>query len=149
MYKIYQIEYGDTLDTIARKVNTTKDELIKLNGFSKEYMPGVGNLIIVPNKDEIFTTYVVQVGDNVYSIARMFNIDPNTLLMINGLNKTDYIYPNQEILVPNDNVVIYITKDGDTIDDVLNNLKVDLGTLIKENNKIFINEDQLMVHKIN
>ena len=78
----------------------------------------------------------------------MFNIDPNTLLMINGLNKTDYIYPNQEILVPNNNVVIYITKEGDTMDDVLNNLEVDLDTLIKENNKIFIEEDQLMIHKI-
>ena len=148
MYKIYQIEYGDTLDTIARKVNTTIDELISINGFSNNYMPGVGNLIIVPNKDEVFTTYIVQSGDNLYSIARMFNIDPNTLLMINGLNKTDYIYPNQEVLVPNNNVVIYITKEGDTMDDVLNNLEVDLDTLIKENNKIFIEEDQLMIHKI-
>ena len=148
MYKIYQIEYGDTLDTIAKKTNTTIDELISINGFSNNYIPGVGNLIIVPSKDEIFTTYIVKIGDNLYSIARMFNIDPNTLLMINGLNKTDYIYPNQEILVPNDNVVIYITKEGDTVDDVLNNLEVDLDTLVKENNKIFIEEDQLMVHKI-
>lgn len=149
MYKIYQIEYGDTLDNIARKTNTTVEDLIKINGFNNGYVPGVGNLIIVPNKDDIFTTYIVQMGDNVYSIARMFNIDPDTLLMINGLNKTDYIYPNQEVLVPNDNVAIYITKEGDTIDDVLNNLEVDLDTLIKENNKIFIEEDQLMIHKIN
>ena len=150
MYKIYQIEYGDTLEKIAQKTNTTVEDLIKINGFSNDYMVGVGNLIIVPNNnDDIFTTYRVQMGDNVYSIARMFNIDPNTLLAINGVNKDDYIYPNQEIMVPNDNVIIYITKVGDTVDDVLNNLEVDLETLIKENNKIFVAEDQLMVHKIN
>lgn len=148
MYKIYQVEYGDTLDTIARKTSTTIDELIKINGFNNGYMPGVGNLVIVPNNNDIFTTYTVQIGDNIYSISRMFNIDPNTILAINGLNKDDYIYPNQEILVPSDNVTIYITNEGDTIDDVLNNLEVDLETLLKENNKIFVLEDQLMVHKI-
>lgn len=148
MYKIYQIEYGDTLDTIARKTNTNIENLIKINGFNNDYMPGVGNLMIVPNNDEIFTTYIVKIGDNVYSIARMYNIDPTTLLMINGLNKDDYIYPNQEILVPNENTMIYITKEGDTVNDVLNNLGVDLETLVKENNKIFVEEDQLMIHMI-
>ena len=148
MYKIYQIESGDTLDTIARKTNTNIENLIKINGFNNDYMPGVGNLMIVPNNDEIFTTYIVKIGDNVYSIARMYNIDPTTLLMINGLNKDDYIYPNQEILVPNENTMIYINKEGDTVNDVLNNLGVDLETLVKENNKIFVEEDQLMIHMI-
>ena len=148
MYKIYQIEYGDTLDTIATKTNTTVDNIKMINGITDDYEIYVGNLIIVPNEtNDIFTTYVVQNGDNIYTISRMYNIDPTTLLMINGLNKDDYIYPNQEIMVPNDDVSIYITKEGDTIDMVLDNFGIDIETLIKENNKIFLETEQLLVHK--
>lgn len=148
MYKIYQIEYGDTLDIIADKTNTTVDNIKMINGITDDYEVYAGNLIIVPNEtNDIFTTYIVQSGDNVYTIARMYNIDPMTLLMINGLNNDDYIYPNQEMMVPNNDVKIYITKEGDTIDTVLNNFGIDIETLIKENNKIFLETEQLLVHK--
>ena len=40
MYKVYQIEYGDTLDIISQKSETPIDELIKLNG-EFEVIPGV------------------------------------------------------------------------------------------------------------
>ena len=148
MYKIYQIEYGDTLNIIADKTNTTIDNIKKINGINDDYEVYAGNLIIVPNNsNDIFTTYIVQNGDNIYTIARMYNIDPMTLLMINGLNNDDYIYPNQEMMVPNNDVSIYITKEGDTIDTVLNNFGIDIETLVKENNKIFLETDQLLVHK--
>lgn len=148
MYKIYQIEYGDTLDTIASKTNTTVDDIKAINGIKDDTDIGAGNLIIVPNKvNDFFTTYVVKNGDTLYSISRMYNIDADTLLKLNGLDKADYIYPNQEIIIPNEGVLAYITKTNDMISDVLNNLGVDLMTLARENNKIYVLEDQLMVHK--
>lgn len=148
MYKIYQIEYGDNLDTIAFKTNTTVDELKRINGIDDTYEIGVGNLIIVPNnKDNIFTTYIVENGDTLYSIARALNIDVDLLVKLNGLNKGDYIYPNQEMIIPNKNVKLYITKENDTVANVLDVLGVDINTLANENNKIFVVEDQLMVHK--
>ena len=59
MYKIYQIEYGDTLDLIALKTNTTIDELKRINGINNNYDISVGELIIVPNNDnEMFSTYI-------------------------------------------------------------------------------------------
>lgn len=148
MYKIYQIEYGDTLDIIANKTNTTVNDLKMINGITDDYEVGVGNLIIVPNTEsEIFTTYIVKNGDTMYSIARMYNIDPDTLLKLNGLNKDDYIYPNQEITIPREDVDVYITMENDTVLDVLNNLGVDIVTLARDNDKIYVLEDQLMVHK--
>lgn len=148
MYKIYQIEYGDTLDTIASKTNTTVDDIKAINGIKDDTDIGAGNLIIVPNKvNDFFTTYIVKNGDTLYSISRMYNIDADTLLKLNGLDKADYIYPNQEIIIPNEGVLAYITKTNDMISDVLNNLGVDLMTLARENNKIYVLEDQLMVHK--
>ncbi len=146
MYKIYQIEYGDTLDIIANKTNTTVDNLKMINGFGDEELI-VGSLIIVPNNNDLFTTYIVENGDTIYSISRMFNLDVDTLLKLNGLNVTDYIYPNQEITIPNKNVEVYITKENDTLNNIVDNLNVDINTLLKDNNKIFVVEDQLMVHK--
>ena len=148
MYKIYQIEYGDTLDLIALKTNTTIDELKRINGINNNYDISVGELIIVPNNDnEMFSTYIVNTGETLWSIAQSNNIDIDTLLKLNGLDEKDYIYPNQEIIIPNSNVDIYITKYNDTVQDVLSNLGVDIATLANENNKIFVVEDQLMLHK--
>jgi len=148
MYKIYQVEYGDTIDIIANKTNTTSDNIKNINGFNSDGDLVVGSLIIVPKEtDKVFENYIVKAGDSVYSIARMYNVDPDTLLMLNGLNKNDYIYPNQEIIVPLQGVSIYVTKQGDTIDGVITNLGIDANTLNKQNKRIFLIEDQLIINK--
>ena len=108
MYKVYQIEYGDTLDIISGKSGTSIDELIKLNG---EFDVIPGKYIVIPNiKSEIFSMYKVKSGDNLYSLAKEYNINLDDLLALNGLNKNDYIYPNQEIMVPNSSYNIYKKK---------------------------------------
>ncbi|MDO4963165.1 MAG: LysM peptidoglycan-binding domain-containing protein [bacterium] len=148
MYKIYQVEYGDTFDIIAMKTGTNSSNIKKINGFNNDSDLIVGSLIIVPNKeDNIFEMYKVKKGDSIYSISRMYNIDPTTLLLINGLNQNDYIYPDQELTIPAQNVIVYVTKQGDTIAAITNNLGIDANSLNKENERIFVMEDQLIVHK--
>ena len=148
MYKIYQVEYGDTIDTIARKTGTTIDNIKNINGFNSDSDLVVGSLIIVPRgENQIFQSYVVQKGDSIYSISKMFDVDPDTILLLNGLNKSDYIYPNQELTIPSSDVILYVTKSGDTIEFITNNLGIDANKLNEENNKIFVMEDQLIVHK--
>lgn len=151
MYKIYQVGYGDTIDVIATKVNSTVDELNKINGFDGTKIM-MGDLIIVPNKknnDDIFVKYQIKNGDTLYMIAKNYGINSNTLALLNGLNKDDYIYTNQEIIIPRENVKVYITKEGDTIDTVLNNFNTTIEELKKQNNNIYLEEDQLMVYKDN
>ena len=146
MYRIYQVEYGDTIDSIARKTNTSANNIKNINGFNSDSDLVVGSL--VPKESEqVFETYRVKKGDSIYSIAQMYNVNPDTLLLLNGLNKDDYIYPNQELIVPNQDVVVYVTKEGDTIDGIINNLGVDANTFNKENERVFVMEDQLVVHK--
>lgn len=116
MYKIYQVTTNETLDDIANKFNTTKEELIKLNGNVNNLM---GSYLIVPNNSE-YQTYIVKQGDNIYKIAREKNIDFATLLKINGLDADDYIYPNQQLLLPTNKM--YVTNEGDTLGMVLNKL---------------------------
>lgn len=148
MYRIYQVEYGDTLDSIAKKTNTTNNTIKNLNGFNSDADLVVGSLIIVPkSNDQLFQIYKVKQGDSIYAIARRYNVDPETLLLLNGLGKDDFIYPNQDLTVPTSDVVVYVTKQGDTIDGIINNLGIDANTLNKENNRIFVLEDQLVIHK--
>lgn len=148
MYKIYQVEYGDTIDVIASKTGTTTNNIKDINGINSDSDLVVGSLIIVPKmENQIFETYTVKKGDSIYSIARTYNVDPSTLYLLNGLNKNDYIYPNQEITIPKKDVIVYVTKEGDTIDMIANNLGIDANTLNRENERIFVLPDQLVVHK--
>ena len=52
MYKIYQVEYGDTIATIANKTNTTSDNIKNINGINNDSELVVGSLIIVPKESE-------------------------------------------------------------------------------------------------
>ena len=148
MYKIYQVEYGDTIDSIARKTNTTMENIKNINGINSDSDLIVGRLIIVPKEGEqLFQIYKVKQGDSIYSIARTYNVDFETLLLLNGLRKDEFIYPNQELTIPNSDVIIYVTKEGDTLGGIINNLGIDANTFNKENDRIFVLEDQLVVHK--
>ena len=44
----YKIRRGDTLGAIARKFQTTVDELQRLNGLGKSHLIGVGRILLVP-----------------------------------------------------------------------------------------------------
>lgn len=148
MYKIYQVEYGDTLELIAEKTNTTVDNIKNINGFKENSDLIVGSLIVVPNKnDMLFETYMVKQGDSLYSIARTYNIPLDTLIMLNGLNKNDYIYPNQEIVIPKSGIKLYVTKEGDTLANIINYMGIDANKLNNQNKNILIVEDQLLIDK--
>lgn len=146
MYKIYKVSQGDTLESIAKKFNTTVKKLREING--KEYII-MGELIIVPNtiESDIFDMYVVQKGDNLYSIAGNYNISVNDLLSINGLDKDNYIYPGQEILVPKENINFIITKKDDTIRSASEKLGTNMDDLMAFNESIFLVPEQLLVYK--
>jgi LysM repeat protein len=146
MYKIYKVSQGDTLESIAKKFNTTVKKLREING--KEYII-MGELIIVPNtiESDIFDMYVVQKGDNLYSIAGNYNISVNDLLSINGLDKDNYIYPGQEILVPKENINFIITKKDDTIRSASEKLGTNMDDLMAFNESIFLVPEQLLVYR--
>ena len=101
MYKIYQVG-NETLSDIAKKINTTVENLEMLNGISA-VIPGSYIIIPTGNNNSDYTTYIVKQGDNMYAIARMYGVDYETLLKLNGLNKDDYIYQNQEVMIPTSN----------------------------------------------
>ena len=107
-----------------------------------------GNQLIVPVRRKFpYQYYTVKKGDNMYDIANNNGIDYNMLLKLNGLEEDDYIYPNQTIILPKKGFSIYLTKEDDTINDVLKNLNISLDELLKENDKIYLRPEQIVVFK--
>lgn len=93
----YIVTKGDTLYSVAKKFDTTIDEIKKLNNLSNN-MLGIGQKLLIPIYED--TTYVVTKGDTLYSIARKFNITVDELKRLNNLNNSN-INPGQILIVRN------------------------------------------------
>ena len=96
-----------------------------------------------------FEYYKIKSGDTLYGIARKYNINPDLLASLNGLNDNDYIYPDQIILIPKSEYSYYITKSGDTLDGVANVFGIDIDSLLNQNEVIYLLDGQLLVKKKN
>ena len=105
------------------------------------------NLIVPKNNQNYFNYYTVEKGDSLYAISRRYNINPELLALLNGLNLNDYIYPNQVILIPKAMYSYYVTKSGDTLSSVANTFKTNTADLLNYNPSIFLSEGQLIVKK--
>ena len=148
MYTIYQVMPGDNLQVISDKFNTSIENLRKINSLPFNYDLTVGEQIIVPSiSKEPFIYYTIQKGDNMYEIARKYNVDLNTLLRINGLNKDDYIYPGEELMIPQGNIQTYIVENDETLYDVSNKLNTNVDKIIEDNDSIYLLPGQLLIIK--
>lgn len=147
MYQIYEIINDDTLDSIASRYQTTKDELKRINGMDdSDLIPG--NLIVVPKFDDaLYYKYDVKKGDNLYAISRLYNQDIDVLYAINGIKKGDYIYPEQELLIPKNDVSVYLTKNNDTLESVSEGMLVSFIDLYNKNKDLYLLPDQLVIYK--
>ena len=97
--------------------------------------------------EEYFDYYTVNKGDTLYQIASLTKLNPTLLASLNGLNETDYIYPNQVLLIPKSGSILYITTIGDTINEIIKNLGISADELMKQNSKIYLQPEQLIVYK--
>ena len=98
-------------------------------------------------KNNNFDYYKIVKGDTLYKIAKDNNINPSLLAQLNGINEDDYIYPNQVLLVPKAGSILYITAIGDTLEEVSKGLKISIDDLMKQNSKIYLQPEQLIMYK--
>lgn len=148
MYEKYRLKYGETLNDVAKKFNTNENFIKEINNIYFNDMIRQGMDIIVPkNNDNYYNTYVIETGDSLYKIARKYNINPELLASINGLDEDDFIYPGQEILIPRSGFSYYITKEGDTVDSVMQMFNSNKDDFNKYNPTIYLMAGQLLVNK--
>lgn len=150
MFEKYRLKYGETLSDIANRFNTTEEYIKEINNiyFADSIRQGM-DIIIPKNSDNYYNTYVIEKGDSLYSIARKYNINPELLTVMNGLDEEDYIYPGQEILIPKSGYSYYITKEGDTIETVMKTFNTDKEYFNKYNPTIYLLAGQLLVNRNN
>lgn len=146
MYDVYTLMDGDTIESVSDKFGTTKEVIYKLNGNIDEWVSGLD--IVVPKSDEdYYFYYTVKKGDYPYEIAKKYGIDYEVLLSLNGLDKGDYIYPNQVLLIPKDDVFAYMTGKNDSVNQLVREYNFDVNDLICQRSDIFLKPEQIILFR--
>lgn len=145
----YIVKEGDNIATIAKKYNISIVDLINQNNLENVYYLEPGLELIIPEEKAPlgFTHYTVKKGDNLYEIAKHYNISVKDLSELNGLEINEYIYPEQRLLVPEEGVQVYITKDGDTIQTIIDKLGTNREEIFVYNPKIYLLPEQLIAYR--
>lgn len=144
---IYVVKENETIEDIAKRFNLTVNDLQSVNDINLyEIKPG-DNINIPFILTEDFIYYTIEKGDTLKQIAKDENISIKTLAYLNGLDIDDYIYPNQILLIPKENVKVYITQPGDTIKNLEKELGFKLAKILEDNPEIYLVENQLLIER--
>ena len=146
MFDTYIANESDTIDSIANKFNTTKNVIELLNGNDLIIKDGT-NILIPKVTNKYFDFNKINKGDTLSKIANDNMINPTLLAELNGINIDDYIYPNQVLIIPKAGSILYFTAEGDTLNELAEGLKTTPSELIKQNKKIYLQPEQLIVYK--
>ena len=145
---VYIVEQGDTIEAIGRKYNLPVIEIIKANNLQPPYLLTVGQSLTIPtNLYNIFNYYTVKPGDTLYNIAEKESTTADLIAEVNGINPNEYIYEGQTLLVPKQDVELYITKNGDTIDTISEHFSAPSSDVIYSNNDIYLLPGQLIRYR--
>ena len=86
-YIEYTVKKGDNLYSIARNYGLTQSELMDYNNLTSNLL-SIGQILKIPvSKDSTSqkTTYTVQKGDSLYSIAKKYNTTVDSIKRKNNL----------------------------------------------------------------
>lgn len=137
----YVVANGDTIESIAGKFNVLPETVMGSNGiFDSEEDLAPGRVLLVPPIDAMY--YVAAQGDTVESVARRFQVEPDTIASYagNNLDSSGAIKEGQPLLVPGGMMperqatINYTVKRGDSLRDIAARFGVDVPTMISSNN---------------
>ncbi len=124
---IYIVQRGDTLYSIAKRFNTTVQNIVNNNGISNPNLIYPGQRLIIAkstaNIQTKYMSYRIKRGDTLWGIANKYNTTVKELAYINGIRNVNRIYINQVIRIPinisigeyDSGHCIYTVKRGDTL----------------------------------
>ena len=131
---IYVVQSGDSLYSIANKLDVSLQELIQVNDLANTNL-SIGQELIIPSKAPSLPPdnnidsniegiiYTVQSGDSLYSIARRFNTTVDAIKSLNNLTSNN-LSIGQVLRIPgtsfnagsnNNNITNYTVQSGDSL----------------------------------
>ncbi len=132
----YVVKKGDTLYSIARKYNTSVDNLKSINNITTDSL-AIGQIIKLPSTSSTAgDTYIVKKGDSLYSIARTYNTSVDKLKKINNLT-SNALAIGQVLKLPSSNAsenVVYTVKKGDSLYSIAREYGTTVDAIKKLNN---------------
>ena len=137
----YVVKKGDSLWSIAKKLNTTVDELKRLNNLTSNNL-AIGQVLKIPGSSSTENTnefYIVKSGDTLYSIARENGLTVQDIINLNNLSSTN-LKVGQRLKLKtttpstqtDDN--IYIVVKGDSLYAIANRYNISVQDIIDANN---------------
>lgn len=120
---VHVVKSGDTLWNLAKKYNTSVNELKKLNNLNSNSL-SIGQVLYLPTEETSVTegediTYTVKSGDTLYKIAANYNTTVDNLKKLNNLTSNNlsigqvlYISKSPQ---QDDSTNQYIVKSGDNL----------------------------------
>ena len=138
----YIVQRGDTLYSISRRFNVSLDDLRRINNLQSDTL-SIGQVLyfIEQQDNNIEDKYIVQRGDTLYSIAKLFNTTPDEIIKKNKLTSNNLQVG--QVLIISDNYIeepvtndysLYTVVKGDSLWKIAKNYNKPVTELIEMNN---------------
>ena len=147
-YVNYTVQAGDSLYSIANKFGTTVDKIIKDNNL-KSNLLSIGQVLILDDNKGIssveecygedfvvpedYITYIVKSGDNLYSIAKKYNISVSEVKSLNNLS-TNNLSIGQVLKIPSTGDTYYTVQAGDSLYSIARKFDTTVDAIKRKNN---------------
>ena len=96
---LYVVQRGDSLFSIASKYGVNVNDIIMENNLNSDVIT-IGQVLTIPLKSTgMPSLYVVQKGDNLWSIANKYGVSINQIRMVNNLT-SDVLNIGQTLIIP-------------------------------------------------
>jgi LysM repeat protein len=118
----YKVVSGDSLYSIAKKYNTTVDNIKSLNNLTSNNL-SIGQVLKIPsstNTSSNYITYKVVSGDSLYSISKKYNTTVDNIKSLNNLTSNN-LSIGQILKIPSSstntssNYITYKVVSGDSL----------------------------------
>ena len=137
----YIVKRGDTLYSIADRYGVTVSEIMRINNLNTTVLT-VGQQLRIPinsNDSSLdYLIYTVKVGDNLYSIAKKYNITVDSIKEANNLDYNLLTIGQQLKIYKSNNMNelydTYVVKSGDTLYKIANRYGMSVRQLMEINN---------------
>ena len=135
----YTVKPGDTLYSIARRFNTSVDELIRLNNLNSTIL-SIGQVLLITETNNNENTYTVSRGDTLYSIAKKYGVTVEDIVRANNLTSIT-LSIGQVLIIPNINnntpsTQTYTVQKGDSLWSIARKLNTTVDDIKTLNNLV-------------